>query len=294
MARALEKKREAAEEEAKMLLEDIERADREAAGGVADADDGDGEWGAGAVAFDGDGGDAAAAAADTAGAGASASGRRSFGGKKVAAVVKLSRKRSRNSDDDDEDDEDGNSGGGGDDEDEDDNGDVVASVDAAKKGHGQNSSRNDGVKRARGANRAAARAGSALGAHAGDVGGASVVGGGSSIDGGGATTASVPRELPRNASAAKARAAARSRGAAGAVVLDPASAATANHPPVNNDGGVDMRLDHGDNEDGDSGDAFDQRQLLSRAFAGDDVTAAFDAAKSIEVNLKQCHLHSKS
>ena len=48
MARALKKKREEAEAEAKALLEEIERADRRAGGAAEDGDDaGEGRWGAG-------------------------------------------------------------------------------------------------------------------------------------------------------------------------------------------------------------------------------------------------------
>ena len=67
---------------------------------------------------------------------------------------------------------------------------------------------------------------------------------------------------------------------------------TASHPG----GGVDMRADVDDDDHDDDGadgdgnrnafdasDVSDQRALLARAFAGDDVAAAFDAEKAAEV-----------
>ena len=75
----------------------------------------------------------------------------------------------------------------------------------------------------------------------------------------------MPRELPRGAGAAKARHAARPAGRAGVVDV---VAALATEPL-----GADAS-----EEDSDS-----RRALLARAFAGDDVVAAFDAEKAAEV-----------
>ena len=92
------------------------------------------------------------------------------------------------------------------------------------------------------------------------------------------------RELPRGAGAAKARHAARQGGRAGVVAIganaigaDPESLAN-ERTNEHSDGG------EGDEFGGESDDEKDsQRALLARAFAGDDVVAAFDAEKAAEV-----------
>jgi len=95
--------------------------------------------------------------------------------------------------------------------------------------------------------------------------------------------------LPRGAGAAKARHAARQAGRAGVVDIgaisdigaDPESLANPSRTGPN-EGSYDGEGSDDDDEHSEHG-AESQRALLARAFAGDDVVAAFDAEKAAEV-----------
>ena len=92
MARALKKKREEAEAEAKALLEEIERADRRAGEAADDGDDaGEGRWGAGAESFE-----PAVEDADADRETPAPATRRTFGGKPTAATRASKRKAAAN------------------------------------------------------------------------------------------------------------------------------------------------------------------------------------------------------
>ena len=258
MARALKKKREEAEAEAKALLEEIERADRRAGEAADDGDDaGEGRWGAGAESFE-----PAVEDADADRETPAPATRRTFGGKPTAATRASKRKAAANAAKEANEDGEGDDGGG-----EDGAGlgnfglddDVEAGDDVSNRRNDDAPSRNDGVVKARGANRAPPRARAA----AAGAAGASEFGAAAAD-----VASSVAREFPRGAGAAKARQAARQAGRAAAV-------ATA--------GVVDMRADDERDEDAEDASASDQRALLARAFAGDDVAAAFDAEKAGEV-----------
>ena len=267
MAKALRKKREAAENEARALLEDIERAEAEARGG--DADDGgdsgdekqergdatcvqDATWGPTSRSFRADKNEDASVATNT---------RRTFGGAKPrnqsgrGAEATRAREASEEADKHSD-----------------------AIDDAAKDDNETDAGDQPETKRRRGAARAAARA-----AAAGASGAAEAPSFAASGDGGSAVanpSGAAFRELPRGAGAAKARHAARQGGRAGVVAIganaigaDPESLAN-----EHSDGG------EGDEFGGESDDEKDsQRALLARAFAGDDVVAAFDAEKAAEV-----------
>ena len=291
MARHMKKKREEAEEEAKQLLKEIERAEREAAreaGGSDDDDDaygrngqndegfggglGDGDWGKGAERFE-----------DDDGAGQRRSRIVSFGGDVGGGMG-------------------GGMGGGG---------GPSLPKEGQKKPNEGSDSENDGppdgdddddtvavdggneARMKRGANRAARRA-----AAAGEPGNP-------------LAAAQVPEIAPtqkqnfpsatvhqsevkeltaaakKSGSALKARMAARASGR-GAVVVTAGGGAPADRK-------IDMAMDRGDDDDDDEyADArnhpasngianLSQRDLLSRAFAGDDVVGEFEADKNAEV-----------
>jgi hypothetical protein len=110
--------------------------------------------------------------------------------------------------------------------------------------------------------------------------------------GGGVSAAANPgaafRELPRGAGAAKARHAARQGGRAGVVDIganaigaDPESLANERTGPNEHSDGGEGSYDGGEGSDDERAES--QRALLARAFAGDDVVAAFDAEKAAEV-----------
>ena len=160
MARALKKKREEAEAEAKALLEEIERADRRAGEAADDGDDaGEGRWGAGAESFE-----PAVEDADADRETPAPATRRTFGGKPTAATRASKRKAAANAAKEANEDGEGDDGGG-----EDGAGlgnfglddDVEAGDDVSNRRNDDAPSRNDGVIKARGANRAAARAAAA-------------------------------------------------------------------------------------------------------------------------------------
>jgi U3 small nucleolar RNA-associated protein 14 len=273
MAKALRKKREAAEAEARALLEDIERAEAEAKRGDADwttgdddddDNDGAGTWGAGSRSFstsspNGYGTGTAAGADGTRGGsdgndGGAAATRRTFsGGAKASTRAKVSSRRA-----DAEEPSDGNDANGDDANGED---DEEKEKDDVEDGTGPSE-----PKPRRGAARAAARAAAAGAAGASEAPSSRP-----------ATTSTAPRELPRGAGAAKARHAARQAGRAGVVDI---VADLATDDGADRDGGFgeDAGLPTADADDDDS-----QRALLARAFAGDDVVAAFDAEKNAEV-----------
>ena len=277
MAKALRKKREAAEAEARALLEDIERAEAEAKRGDADwttgdDDDGDndgaGTWGAGSRSFptsspNGYGTGTAAGADGTRGGsdgndGGAAATRRTFsGGAKASTRAKVSSRRA-----DAEEPSDGNDANGDDANGED---DEEKEKDDVEDGTGPSE-----PKPRRGAARAAARAAAAGAAGASEAPSLRPAGVA-------AATSTAPRELPRGAGAAKARHAARQAGRAGVVDI---VADLATDDGADRDGGFgeDAGLPTADADDDDS-----QRALLARAFAGDDVVAAFDAEKNAEV-----------
>jgi U3 small nucleolar RNA-associated protein 14 len=182
MAKALRKKREAAENEAKALLEDIENAEREAARGDADVSDDDetnknaaGDWGATARGFEEPSRTEEDAGPVT---------RRAFGGvstkRQTRAAKVIETKEEEDDDDDDK---------------ETDIGTELTENDTAQP------------KLPRGASRAAARAAAA---------GAS---GATQAPDLPAKPLETPRELPRGAGAAKARHAARQAGRAGMVAV---------------------------------------------------------------------------
>ena len=274
MARHMKKKREEAEEEAKQLLRDIERAEREAAAGAGGSDDdegfggglGDGDWGKGAEKFE-----------DDDGVGQRRSRIVSFGGGVTAGGGGPSgnAKPKRPPREDGSDSE--NDGGPrelGDDVDDDDD---DAAID-----------RNE-PKMKRGANRAARRAAAA--GEAGDPLAAAQVPEVSGPATHPAATVTVHqsevKELTaaakKSGSALKARMAARASGR-GAVVVTAGGVAPADRK-------IDMAMDRGDDDDDDAKDHpasngvsdLSQRDLLSRAFAGDDVVGEFEADKNAEV-----------
>ena len=281
MAKALRKKREAAENEARALLEDIERAEAEARRG--DADDGgdsgdekrergdatcvqDATWGPASRSFRADKNEDASVATNT---------RRTFGGAKPSTRSGASSGRELReatrareaSEEADKQSEKKHS---------------EAIDDAAKDVETDQPTDQPETKRRRGAARAAARA-----AAAGASGAAEAPSFAASGDGGSAVanpSGAAFREFPRGAGAAKARHAARQGGRAGVVAIganaigaDPESLAN-ERTNEHSDGG------EGDEFGGESDDEKDsQRALLARAFAGDDVVAAFDAEKAAEV-----------
>ena len=157
MARALKKKREEAEAEAKALLEEIERADRRAGEAADDGDDaGEGRWGAGAESFE-----PAVEDADADRETPAPATRRTFGGKPTAATRASKRKAAANAAKEANEDGEGDDGGG-----EDGAGlgnfglddDVEAGDDVSNRRNDDAPSRNDGVIKARGANSAPPRA----------------------------------------------------------------------------------------------------------------------------------------
>ena len=244
MAKALRKKREAAEIEAKALLEDIENAEREAANGEEDNSDGEqtvrgnraGDWGAGALGFKDDNitevGDVGPVT------------RRTFGGASTRATRRAAAEATATEDDADD---------AGDDTDER-NADVTNPEPAELE-----------PKRARGSARAAARTAAASAVGATEVPDLKVKPLGD-------TTSDAPRELPRGAGAAKARNAARQAGRAGVVDVVAMNATV--------DGNDDDNVaEHGD----DTLDEDTNEALLARAFAGDDVVANFETEKTAEV-----------
>ena len=259
MAKALRKKREAAEAEAKALLEDIERAEAEARGGDADAsgddapaDAAEGAWGAAARSFPGaDGG--ADAEADAGDAGRFGGTRLTFGGAKTSTRSSSPRETAN----------------------------ANAAEDATATGEAADDRREpagpDATERRRGANRAAARAAAAGAAGAAEAPALESEGFRRSGE-----KARMPRELPRGAGAAKARHAARQAGRAGVVDV---VAALATDDGANDDGGFGEEAERSAARGAaaDEDDDESRRALLERAFAGDDVVAAFDAEKTAEV-----------
>jgi len=272
MARAMKKRREAAEAEAKQLLEDIERADAEAASGAADAGvDGDGNgWGPTAATFEEE--------EENANAGGMQGGRFKFTAGKGAArgskkPNKVDVKALRGADaadgegasDDDDDD---------DDDDKDKDKDTSAAAAAAASG----------VKKPRGANRAAARA-AAFSAK-----GASVV---AAVAPSKTTTSNGGVVAPVNS--AKARAAARAKGAAGVLIPDHVFKKDGDddgddddddaRPNPNPNPNSNSNPNPGADVDQSDADVVteDQSDLLRRAFASDDVVAAFETEKAAEV-----------
>ena len=273
MARAMKKRREAAEAEAKQLLEDIERADAEAASGAADAGvDGDGNgWGPTAATFEEE--------EENANAGGMQGGRFKFTAGKGAArgskkPNKVDVKALRGADaadgegasDDDDDDDD--------DDDKDKDKDTSAAAAAAASG----------VKKPRGANRAAARA-AAFSAK-----GASVV---AAVAPSKTTTSNGGVVAPVNS--AKARAAARAKGAAGVLIPDHVFKKDGDddgddddddaRPNPNPNPNSNSNPNPGAGVDQSDADVVteDQSDLLRRAFASDDVVAAFETEKAAEV-----------
>jgi hypothetical protein len=284
MAKALRKKREAAENEARALLEDIERAEAEARRG--DADDGgdsgdeprqqehgnaagvqDATWGPASRSFRADKGEDASVATNA---------RRTFGGAKptrsgagVSSGRGAEATRARE-----------------------------ASEEADKQSDKHSEARDDTVKddetdagdqpetkRRRGAARAAARAAAAGASGAAEAPSFAASGGGVSAA---ANPGAAFRELPRGAGAAKARHAARQGGRAGVVDIganaigaDPESLANERTGPNEHSDGGEGSYDGGEGSDDERAES--QRALLARAFAGDDVVAAFDAEKAAEV-----------
>ena len=273
MARHMKKKREEAEEEAKQLLREIEKAEREAAaGGGSDEDEGlggglgDGDWGKGAERFED----------DDDGAGQRRSRIVSFGGgvgdgDRPSGTEKPKKPSTPRDGSDSE-----NDGPTvGDDED-------TPAVD-----------RPEAPRMKRGANRAARRAAAAgepgdplAAAQVPEIGPPSQP---SATQPSGTVHQSEVKELTaaakKSGSALKARMAARASGR-GAVVVTAAGGAPADRK-------IDMAMDRGGDDDDDD-DAknhpasngvadLTQRDLLSRAFAGDDVVGEFEADKNAEV-----------
>ncbi|ACO65665.1 predicted protein [Micromonas commoda] len=274
MARHMKKKREEAEEEAKQLLRDIERAEREAAAGAGGSDDdegfggglGDGDWGKGAEKFEetDDGVGQRRSRIVSFGGGVTAGGGGPSGNAKPKRPPREDGSDSEN---------DGGPRELGDDVDDD---DEDAAID-----------RNE-TKMKRGANRAARRAAAA--GEAGDPLAAAQVPEVSGPATHPAATVTVHqsevKELTaaakKSGSALKARMAARASGR-GAVVV------TAGPKPA--DRKIDMAMDRDDDDDDDAKNHpasngvadLNQRDLLSRAFAGDDVVGEFEADKNAEV-----------
>ena len=266
MARHMKKKREEAETEAKQLLEEIEKAEREAAT-QRDSDDegldgqpGDGDWGKGAEKFDEPEPAQRTSRIMSFGGGGGA-------GRFVSA--KATGQPAKNDVDSDDDELTVKHVDPPGDDSDDDN-----------KTAGPNG--NDGVRKARGANRAARRAAAA--GEGGDPKGASQV---PELVPKAVSTSEVKEitaAAKKSGSALKARMAARASGR-GAVVVT-AVAAT--------DRKIDMAIDRGGDDDDDeaagaanlpasNGEELSQRDLLSRAFAGDDVVGEFETDKNAEV-----------
>jgi U3 small nucleolar RNA-associated protein 14 len=266
MARHMKKKREEAETEAKQLLEEIEKAEREAAT-QRDSDDegldgqpGDGDWGKGAEKFDEPEPAQRTSRIMSFGGGG--------GGGRFVSAKGAGQPAKNDVDSDDDELTVKPVDPPGDDSDDD------------TKTAGPNG--NDGVRKARGANRAARRAAAA--GEGGDPKGASQV---PELVPKAVSTSEV-KEITavakKSGSALKARMAARASGR-GAVVVT-AVAAT--------DRKIDMAMDRGgddmDDEAGgaanlpvSNGEELSQRDLLSRAFAGDDVVGEFETDKNAEV-----------
>ena len=206
MARALKKKREEAEAEAKALLEEIERADRRAGEAADDGDDAGFSMGRG-------GGIVRARRRGRRRRSRNARPRDASnvrretdrGDARVQTKGGGERREGEASEDGEGDDGGGEDGAGLGNFGLDD--DVEAGDDVSNRRNDDAPSRNDGVIKARGANRAAARAAAAGAAGASECGAAATP----------AVASSVAREFPRGAGAAKARQAARQAGRAAAV-----------------------------------------------------------------------------